>query len=204
MKSFAEYIGLQFGKPNGLIGKICCHIMNIMNKPLYDSVIENIDAEKNITVLDIGYGNGYLISRLLRKSHCNIYGIDISEDMKKLAEKRNIKAISENKLHLLTGDCCSMDFDDNSFDAVTSVNTIYFWQDTLKGFSEIYRTLKPKGKFYNAVYSKKWLKKYPFSQKGFKFFEKEDFIDLGKQAGFSKTYICDIKKDKSYLVIFEK
>lgn len=204
MKTFMEYIGSQCGNPNGIIGKICCKIMNIMNKPLYASVTGNINADKNITILDIGYGNGYLISKLFRKSHCNIYGIDISEDMKNLAEKRNKNAVSENKLHLITGDCCSMNFNDNSFDAVTSVNTIYFWQDTLKGLSEIRRTLKPNGKFCNAVYTKEWLQKIPYTQKGFKFFEKEDFIKLGKQADFCKVSVCDIQKDKSYMVIFEK
>lgn len=204
MKTISEYIGSQFGKPNGIIGKICCQIMNIMNKSLYNSVIENIDAKEDITVLDIGYGNGYLISRLFRKSHCNIYGIDISKDMEKTAKRRNRKAVTANKLNLFTSDCCSMDFNDNSFDAITSVNTIYFWQDTLKGLTEIHRTLKPNSKFCNAVYSKNWLKKLPYTKKGFSFFEKEDYINLGKQAGFRRISFCDIKKDKSYLVIFEK
>ncbi len=204
MKTFSEYIGSQFGKPQGIIGKICCKLMNIINKPLYNGIINNINTDCNSTVLDIGYGNGYLISKLFRKSSCNIYGIDISEDMKSTAEKRNRKALSANKLKLWVGDCCSMNFKDNSFDSITSVNTIYFWQDTLRGLSEIYRTLKPNSTFCNAVYSKSWLEKTSYTKKGFTFFEKEDYIRLGKQAGFRNITIHNIKENKSYLVVFEK
>ena len=204
MKSFSEYIGSQFGNPNGIIGNICCKIMNIINKPLYDGVIDNTNIDSNRSILDIGYGNGYLIKNLYKKSPCKIYGIDISEDMRMSAEKRNRNALSANKLKLSIGDCCSMKFKDNSFDSITSVNTIYFWQDTLKGLSEIHRTLKPDSTFCNAVYSKSWLKKLSYTKKGFKLFEKENYIRLGKQAGFSNISFSDIKKDKSYLVIFKK
>ena len=31
------------------------------------------------------------------------------------------------------GDCCDLAFDDLSFDVVTTINTIYFWEDTIKG-----------------------------------------------------------------------
>ncbi len=204
MKTFSEYISSQFSNPNGTIGMICCKIMNLLNNALYNGIIGNIHIGENSTVLDIGYGNGYLIKKLYNKYRCNIFGIDISEDMKKLAEKRNQNILSSNKLNLFIGDCCSMKFNDNSFDVVTSINTIYFWSDTVKGLTEICRTLKENGKFLNAVYSKKWLKKNPYAKTGFKFFEKEDFVKLGKQAGFRKTYIKDIKNGKSYIVIFEK
>ena len=31
MSKFTDYIGSQFGNPRGIIGKICCIIMNIIN-----------------------------------------------------------------------------------------------------------------------------------------------------------------------------
>ena len=84
------------------------------------------------------------------------------------------------------------------------MNTIYFLSYAAQGVSEIYRTLKDGGVFYNAVYSKQWLKKTPYTQKGFKLFEKEDYIKLGKKAGFSKISIKEIAHGKSYLIKYLK
>jgi ubiquinone/menaquinone biosynthesis C-methylase UbiE len=58
------------------------------------------------------------------------------------------------------------------FDAVTSVNTIYFWSDTIKGLSEIKRVLKGNGIFVCAVYSQEWLKRVSYTKKVVKFFSK--------------------------------
>ncbi|WP_363253908.1 methyltransferase domain-containing protein [Clostridium sp.] len=45
------------------------------------------------------------------------------------------------------GYCCNLLYDDDFFDVVTTINTIYFWNDTKKGLEEIYRVLKGDGVF---------------------------------------------------------
>lgn len=204
MSKFSEYIGSQFGNPRGFVGKCCCIIMNMINKAMYRKVVSLVKIKENAAVLDIGYGNGYLISLLYKNYKPNIYGIDISEDMKVNAKKRNQKGIAAGKIHIEIGDCCNLSYDNEFFDVITSINTIYFWEDTQKGLEEILRTLKQSGKFYNVVYTKEWLQKLSYTQKGFQFFEKEDYSNLGRQARFSKVEICDIAKGKSFVVIFEK
>jgi hypothetical protein len=42
MKNLTEYIGSQFGNPRGIIGKICCICMNIINKKLYIKVSDTV------------------------------------------------------------------------------------------------------------------------------------------------------------------
>lgn len=103
-----------------------------------------------------------------------------------------------------TGDCCDLPYENDFFDAVASINTIYFWNDTSQGLKEIFRIVKPDGRFYNAVYAKKWLQKLSYTKTGFKFFEKEDFINQVKQAGFSRVEIYDIVKEKSFVMIYKK
>ena len=39
------------------------------------------------------------------------------------------------------------------------MNTIYFWNDTIKGLQEVHRVLKDGGVFYNAVLTKENLDK---------------------------------------------
>ncbi|MBQ8297160.1 MAG: class I SAM-dependent methyltransferase [Ruminococcus sp.] len=204
MGKFTEYIGSQFGNPRGFVGKCCCVIMNIINKAMYRRIVSAVCLTEHSKALDIGYGNGYLIEQLYKKYHSEIYGIDISEDMKNHAEKRNRRALIDGKLHLETGDCCNMRYDDCFFDAVTSVNTVYFWSDTVQGLKEIHRTLKADGVFCNVVYTKEWLQSLAYTKKGFKFFEREDFIRQGKQAGFTEVSIQEISKGKSFMVIYRK
>ena len=204
MNKFNKMIGRQFGNPHGFIGMVCCKIMNVINKKMYKSVANEITANSDSTVLDVGYGNGYLLKNLYKKYACNLYGIEVSTDAKKLAQNKNKKGIKAEKIKLLEADCCNMPFIADTFDFVATVNTIYFWEDTLKGLSEIRRTLKRGGKFYNAVYTKEWLQKIPYTKEGFKFFDEEDYFRLGKNARFTQVQIKEIKQNKNFIVIFTK
>lgn len=204
MSKITEYIGSQFGNPRGIIGFICCKCMNIINKKMYKKTVSLLSLDKNYKLLDIGYVNGYLLKLADKSFSCKLYGIDISEDMKKLAEKRNKRASKENRLNLEVGDCCNLKFADNSFNAISSINTIYFWSDTVKGLSEIYRCLVPGSFFINAVYTKEWLSKTKMAEKGFKKFEPEELIQLGKQAGFENIKVISIVKDKSFAIVYKK
>ncbi len=204
MSRFSEYIGSQFGNPRGIIGKCCCLIMNVINKAMYQKVISNIHLNEQGKVLDIGYGNGYLVGQLYKRYQVSIFGIDRSEDMKKSAEIRNHIGVVAGKIHLSVGDCCQLSYEDDFFDVVTSINTIYFWSNTIKGLEQVFRTLKSTGTFYNVVYTKDWLQKLSYTQKGFKFLEQEDFIKLGEQVGFTEVNIQDIVKGKSFMVVYKK
>ncbi|MBP5576687.1 MAG: class I SAM-dependent methyltransferase [Treponema sp.] len=204
MSKFSEYIGSQFGNPHGLVGSICCLIMNIINKAMYKRTVALIESGADDRVLDIGYGNGYLLKYLYRKTKSQLYGIDISEDMLKKASRKNREAARQGKLHLQTGDCCALSYEDNFFTAVTSINTVYFWQDTVKGLSEIKRVLKPGCSFYNVVYTKEFLDALSYTNKGFKKFESAQLVSLGKEAGFENAEVKDIVKGKSFVVIYTK
>ncbi|MCL4101269.1 class I SAM-dependent methyltransferase [Fibrobacter sp. HC4] len=204
MSKFSEYIGSQFGNPRGVVGAICCVIMNVINRAMYKNTVALVDVKSDDKILDIGFGNGCLLQRLYGKFKCDLYGIDISEDMVNAAMERNKVAADDGKLHLQIGDCCDLPFDEGIFAAVTSINTIYFWNDTAKGLSEIRHVLKPGGIFYNVVYTKEWLDKLSYTKKRFKKFEPEDLISLGSNANFEKVTVKEIVKGKSFVVMFKK
>lgn len=204
MSSFSEYIGSQFRNPTGVIGAICCRIMNIINKTMYKRTIDFIKLPVEAKVLDIGYGNGYLLKLIDKSYKAEFYGIDISEDMKQLAFKKNKNAVKSGRMHLSVGDCCNLPFDDNFFDAVTTINTVYFWKDTIKGLREIRRCLMQGMCFYNVVYTKEWLDTLSYTEKGFKKFESEELKELGYEAGFTEVKIQEIIKGKSFVVIYKK
>lgn len=98
------------------------------------------------TILDIATGTGdfaILSAKELRPQR--MIGIDISEGMMKIGQK---KVEAERLQHIVSfkkDDCTHLSFDDNSFDAVTAAFGIRNFQNLDQGLSEMYRVLKPNG-----------------------------------------------------------
>ena len=97
-------------------------------------------------ILDIATGTGdfaILSAKELRPQR--MIGIDISEGMMKIGQK---KVEAEELQHIVSfkkDDCTHLSFDDNSFDAVTAAFGIRNFQNLDQGLSEMYRVLKPNG-----------------------------------------------------------
>lgn len=204
MNKLTKYISSQFKNPRGLGGAIISIVQNVVNKAMYKKAVSLVNLQSNEKVLDIGYGNGHLLKRIYKKKPVDLYGIDISDDAKEMATKKNRKAVAANQLHLSVGDCCDLPYEDNMFAAVTSINTIYFWSDTVKGLSEIRRTLKEGKSFYNVVYTKEYLNTIKYTQTGYKKFELKELMQYGKDAGFSQVLTKEIVKGKSFVVVYTK
>ena len=149
---FVKFIGNNFGNPRGIVGLLMTKIMNIMNQKLYNTISKKINLEQNNTLLDIGFGNGYLIKKLLKNNvGIKIYGIEISKDMVKKVTLKNKHYIEDGKLKLLLENIEKTSFENNTFDKIVTINTIYFWNNYEECFSEINRILKPNGKLFNRL-----------------------------------------------------
>lgn len=98
------------------------------------------------TILDIATGTGdfaILSAKELRPQR--MIGIDISEGMMKIGQK---KVEAEGLQHIVSfkkDDCTHLSFDDNSFDAATAAFGIRNFQNLDQGLSEMYRVLRPNG-----------------------------------------------------------
>ena len=180
MNRFTKYVSSQFKNPRGFGGVIISIIQNVLNRAMYNDAATIVSLKHDDRVLDIGYGNGYLLQILYKKQ------------------------VVDNHLHLSVGDCCSLPYEESTFDAVTSINTIYFWNDTVKGLSEIRRTLKNGKSFYNIVYTKEYLDTIKYTQIGYKKFELNELKEYGKQAGFENVETKKIMNGKGFVVIYTK
>jgi len=204
MEFIHKYIARQFKNPTGLGGKITTLIMNYQNQKQYKAVVENIDIRATDTILDIGFGNGYLIRRLSDRNPQKIYGIDISQDMLKAATRKNRKKIEQGKIQLLLANIQNMPLEDSSIDKAYTVNTVYFWQDVHQVFSEIRRILKPDGIFINVLYLGEWLEKLPITRYGYSKYTVEQIEKITAQSGLRIEHIIDIQPGKSICVIAKK
>ncbi|MBR2134450.1 MAG: class I SAM-dependent methyltransferase [Eubacterium sp.] len=134
-------------KPEGFLGKM---MVNGMNGNSHAALAEwgfgFITVEKNDTALDCGCGGGANVKRLLEKCD-KAYGIDYSEISVKKSKEVNAEAINNNRCEIHQCNVCSLPFESESFNTVTAFETVYFWQDIEKAFSEIYRVLRSSGTF---------------------------------------------------------
>ena len=199
--SITKYISEQFGNPTGVGGAISTFIMNVMNQTQYKGIINNLNCSENDRILDIGFGNGYLINNLAKKNEGNFYGIEISDDMIKTGHRRNNKLIQQERVHLVKGNVMDIPFEDDFFDKIYTVNTVYFWEDLDKSLLEIKRVLKPNGIFINAIYSKEWLDKIKYTQHGFSKYSPSELVEITSSNGLNILKVTETKKNISYCII---
>ena len=104
-------------------------------------IMQNLPAEKNSIVLDIGSGTGFFANILAAKYQC-VFALDVSKNMLEHA-----KQVRPNKVHWLNGDMHHLPFQDNSIDIIYSNLVIQWSQPLSEVLAEIKRVLKPGGTF---------------------------------------------------------
>jgi cyclopropane fatty-acyl-phospholipid synthase-like methyltransferase len=203
-KNFIKYVGNNFGNPRGIGGKISTLIMNIINQKQYDALLKNINLKPNNTILDIGFGNGYLINKLFEQNvPVTVYGIEISNDMLHKVECKQKKNIENGRLKLFLEDIGQASFERDTFDKIYTINTIYFWADLEKCFSIIKKILKPNGIFINIIYTKKFMDKIIYTKYGFNKYTVDEIENMTKNYGMEIRHTIEIKQNKSYCIIAE-
>ena len=89
-------------------------------------------------------GGGLLLELAYRRGVQVLAGVDPSEAAVSWMRKRQGR-LPGSELRLEVGVVEALPFPDASFDAVASTNTVYFWPDLRRAFSELHRVLRPGG-----------------------------------------------------------
>lgn len=106
-------------------------------------------------ILDVATGTAdvaLMASGMLKPE--KIIGIDISDGMLEIGRQKVEKAGLKGIIELLNGDSETINFNDNTFDAVTVAFGVRNFQQLEKGLGEILRVLKPGGKLVVLEFSK--------------------------------------------------
>lgn len=133
--------------PEGESGRKMLKRMNKSHGPLRNFGFSKIPWHPDMRILDVGCGGGATIREMLKLSpNSMIDGVDYAETSVAQSQELNREYLGK-RCHISQGDVAQLPFQENSYDLVTAVETIYFWPCPEKAFSEILRVLKPSGIF---------------------------------------------------------
>ena len=96
-------------------------------------------------VLDVACGTADSTIALAKAGVPRVTGVDISEGMLKVGEKKIEELNLNSVISLKVEDCENLSFEDNTFDAAFIAFGIRNFEDKKKGLKELHRVLKPNG-----------------------------------------------------------
>ncbi len=180
--------------PSGEAGHEVGKAMNEHNRDMNQLAIRLLVVEHGHSIWEIGPGIGAFVPLIFERAQDIKYtGLDISRDMISEASARNQKLIESGKARWVLGSTENIPFEDNLFDRIVTVNTLYFLQPPQEHIREVKRVLKPGGKLILCIGSKQYMQQMPFTVHGFTLYSREEAHDLLKQCGL-EIENCVIKQ----------
>src|SRR5262245_56221609 len=172
------------GNPEGEIGRAVTANLNKTNAGAYSAALQKLDLKPGDRVIEIGFGNGREIPRVLSLADgVTYFGLDISETMIADATAHNSERIREGRVTLTCGTSSNIPAEAKAFSKALALNTIYFWEDPICDLKELRRVLQPSGRLVLGAMAPSSATG-PVFQHGFRHYEKPELETLLRQAGF--------------------
>lgn len=174
---------------------------------MYAKALNLLTFNEDESVLEIGIGNGKILKSITKKVPKGLVtGIDISPTMLFFAKCYNIRLIRKKKIQILKKDIENLNFENETFDKIISLNTIYFWKNPTKILEQLYQVLKPNGQILLAFNSKREMIKSGYNSEIFTFWEVEEVEILLKSHHFTivNSIYEQLKFEDCYCVIAQK
>jgi arsenite methyltransferase len=160
------------------------------------------DMQEGMTVLDLGSGAGIDVFLAAKKvgPTGKAIGLDMTDEMIKLA-RRNKAKLGIHNAEFWKGDIENMPIESNSVDRILSNCVINLVPDKRKAFAEMYRVLKPGGKFtISDIVSvgeipddvRRDMELWAGCVAGA--VDKEEYLNIVREAGFKNIQILTEKK----------
>ncbi|MEN6391340.1 MAG: class I SAM-dependent methyltransferase [Syntrophomonas sp.] len=119
--------------------------------PAYPAIAAQFLEESGVykgVCLDLGCGSGYLGLAFAEQSLLDIYLMDNDPEMLAIAKRNVVNRHLEKRVKLMQADVHRIPLESNSVQLVVSRGSMFFWQDQVLAFNEIYRVLAPGGKAF--------------------------------------------------------
>jgi ubiquinone/menaquinone biosynthesis C-methylase UbiE len=137
----------------GIQDNLTVEVFDVFARGMRDRHWNNVDTILGTGIaygaaLEIGPGPGYVGLEWLRQTQgTTLTGCEISKAMIAMARRNATEYGLSDRTDYVEGSGLRMPFGDHSFDSVFSNGSLHEWEDPLQVFNEIFRVLKPGGRF---------------------------------------------------------
>ena len=177
---------------------VMSRVFDFGNVVVNDFMREQLALEENDHILEIGSGTGKLINEMAkREDNIFIEGLDLSNTMVAVAQRKNIIHIASGKVTIRQGAFEEIPYRDSSFNKICSANTIYFWSSPDTFLQKIFRILKPGGRLVLAFEEKEQLEKRKLSNTVFHLYSVDQVEELLQRNGFGSDVAILTREIKS-------
>jgi SAM-dependent methyltransferase len=191
LMALATFLAKQLHHPSGILGRhVLPRLFNRRNIALNDLVFENLALQSRDRVLEIGFGGGYLLGRMSAiVTDGLLAGVDRSPEMVAFCRKRFRTLAKDGRPEIKCASAEALPYPPAHFTKACTVNTLFYWQDVTKAFSELWRVLADEGVLALCFTCKESLENRSFARFGFALYEVDDVQRLMISTGFREIRI---------------
>ena len=187
--AFWTRIGEQLKRPEGRLGKLAGHAMQLSNAKANTLAVDALAPRPGERFAELGCGPGQALKRILACGAASVIGIDHSEVMIAQARRNNAAALEDGRLALLGDDFTALPLEDANTDGVLAVNVAYFMRDAA-AIVEAHRVLRPGGRLVLYVTSAASMRNWRFAgPHSHRLFDTEQLLALLTAGGFTSGNI---------------
>jgi cyclopropane fatty-acyl-phospholipid synthase-like methyltransferase len=118
---------------------------NVLDMEQLNTLIEKLELRPREVALDLGCGNGRIAEYISDLTGAKMVGLDFAAELIKRAQQRAVN--KKDRLTYLLGDMDDLSFEEQIFDAVISVDTLYFVENISSTVGKLKSLLKqPNGR----------------------------------------------------------
>src|SRR5262245_44982066 len=140
-----------FCHPRGTVGRLGGRVM-ALDRRLPAWVLGLLAVGPSDRVLEVGCGPGVGVELAAAAARDGrVVGVDPSETMLEMACARNRQGAAAGRIEFHLGAVTALPFDDATFDAALTVNSLHLWPDPVAGLGEVRRTLRTGGRIGVAI-----------------------------------------------------
>jgi ubiquinone/menaquinone biosynthesis C-methylase UbiE len=125
-----------------VFGKDLCQD-GMVDMAALEDLLARLDLKPGDDLLDLGCGAGVIAEYISDQTSARVTGLDYAAPAIAVANERT--ADKRSRLTFVTGDMNALDLPAQSFDAVISLDTLYWAADLAETLSQVVRAVKPGG-----------------------------------------------------------